>query len=54
LARLQELQGRIDVLTFQEILDMVDDKDEREFSRSIVFAFFEQAEQTFAKMDKAL
>jgi hypothetical protein len=33
---------------------MDDDEDEREFSRSIVFGFFEQAEQTFTKMDDAL
>jgi len=33
---------------------MDDDEDEREFSRSIVFGFFEQAEQTFVKMDDAL
>jgi osomolarity two-component system phosphorelay intermediate protein YPD1 len=33
---------------------MDDDKDGREFSRSVVFAFFEQAEQTFARMDDAL
>jgi len=33
---------------------MDDDEDDREFSRSIVFGFFEQAEQTFTKMDDAL
>lgn len=33
---------------------MDDDEDDREFSRSIVFGFFEQAEQTFGKMDDAL
>jgi len=33
---------------------MDDDEDEREFSKSIVFGFFEQAEQTFKKMDDAL
>lgn len=33
---------------------MDDDDSEREFSRSIVFGFFEQAEQTFVKMDTAL
>jgi osomolarity two-component system phosphorelay intermediate protein YPD1 len=33
---------------------MDEDEDEREFSRSIVFRFFEQAEQTFAEMDDAL
>jgi osomolarity two-component system, phosphorelay intermediate protein YPD1 len=32
----------------------MDDDDEREFSRSIVFGFFTQAEETFVKMDEAL
>lgn len=44
----------IDTLTFEQILEMDDDEEEREFSKSIVFGFFEQAEQTFVKMDKAL
>lgn len=44
----------IDVLTFEQILEMDDDEDEREFSRSIVFGFFTQAEETFVKMDEAL
>jgi len=44
----------IDALTFEQILEMDDDEDEREFSKSIVFGFFEQAEQTFVKMDDAL
>lgn len=33
---------------------MDDDEDDREFSRSIVFGFFEQAEQTFVDMENAL
>lgn len=33
---------------------MDDDKHEREFSRGIVYGFFEQAESTFDKMEKAL
>ena len=33
---------------------MDDDEDEREFSKSIVYGFFEQAEQTFKNMDIAL
>jgi len=32
----------------------MDDDDEREFSRSIVFGFFEQAEETFSNMADAL
>jgi osomolarity two-component system phosphorelay intermediate protein YPD1 len=41
------------VITFEQILEM-DDDDDRDFSKSIVFGFFEQAEQTFTKMDDAL
>ncbi len=41
-------------MTFEQILEMDDDEDDREFSKSIVFGFFEQAEQTFKKMDEAL
>ena len=44
----------IDQLTFEQILEMDDDEDEREFSKSIVYGFFEQAEQTFKNMDIAL
>ena len=33
---------------------MDDDEDEREFSKSIVYGFFEQAEATFSKMDDSL
>jgi osomolarity two-component system phosphorelay intermediate protein YPD1 len=49
-----DLGDSIDALTFEQILEMDDDEDERDFSRSIVFGFFEQAEQTFKKMDDAL
>ena len=44
----------IDPLTFEQILEMDDDEDEREFSKSIVYGFFEQAEATFDKMDTSL
>ena len=44
----------IDQLTFEQILEMDDDEDEREFSKSIVYGFFEQAEATFEKMDMSL
>ncbi|KAI1175768.1 hpt domain-containing protein [Nemania sp. FL0916] len=33
---------------------MDDSEDDREFSRSIVFGFFEQAAETFERMDSAL
>jgi len=51
---LPDLGDSIDALTFEQILEMDDDEDEREFSKSIVFGFFEQAEQTFTKLDDAL
>ncbi|KAL6717658.1 Phosphorelay intermediate protein [Lecanora helva] len=44
----------IDPVTFEQILEMDEDEEEREFSKSIVFGFFEQAEVTFQKMDTAL
>lgn len=51
---LPDLGDSIDAVTFEQILEMDDDEDDREFSKSIVFGFFEQAEQTFVKMDDAL
>lgn len=51
---LSDLGDSIDALTFEQILEMDDDEDEREFSRSIVFGFFTQAEETFVKMAEAL
>jgi len=53
-ALLSEAGDEIDRTTFEQILEMDDDEDEREFSRSIVFDFFEQAETTFQKMDSHL
>lgn len=53
-ALLSEASSEIDRTTFEQILEMDDDEDEREFSRSIVFDFFEQAESTFKKMDSLL
>lgn len=44
----------IDITIFEQILEMDDDEEEREFSRSIVYGFFEQAETTFTQMDDAL
>ncbi|KAJ9609281.1 Phosphorelay intermediate protein [Knufia peltigerae] len=43
----------VDKATFEQILDM-DEEDERDFSKSIVFGFLEQADTTFAKMDDAM
>ena len=44
----------IDRDTFEQVLEMDDDEDEREFSRSIVFDFLDQADATFANIDAAL
>ncbi|EFR03932.1 hypothetical protein MGYG_06931 [Nannizzia gypsea CBS 118893] len=44
----------LDVGTFDQILDMDDEDPDREFSRSIVYGFFEQAEATFVKMESAI
>jgi len=54
--RLNDLEssGMIEIPTFQQILEMDDDEDERDFSKSIVYDFFEQAESTFEQMQDAL
>jgi len=54
--RLAELQkeGLVEIETFQQILEMDDDEEDRDFSKSIVYDFFDQATQTFDKMDAAL
>jgi osomolarity two-component system phosphorelay intermediate protein YPD1 len=43
----------VDIPTFKQILEM-DEPDDNEFSQSIVYGFFEQAEETFVSMDDAL
>ncbi|KAK8872277.1 hpt domain-containing protein [Apiospora arundinis] len=53
-ANLPNLGDSIDSETFSQILEMDASEDDREFSQSIVFGFFEQAEETFEKMDEAL
>jgi len=44
----------IDINTFDQVLEMDEDEEDREFSRSIVYDFFSQAESTFEKMDTGL
>jgi len=44
----------VDVSTFEQILEMDDDDPSREFSRQLVFGFFEQAAATFNEMDQSL
>jgi len=51
---LPDFHGHIDPDTFEQILEMDDDEEEREFSKSIVYDFFSQADQTFGKMDENL
>lgn len=50
---LEDNSDIIDASTFEQILEM-DDDDDRDFSQGIVYGFFEQAEQTFKKMEKAI
>lgn len=49
-----KLGDSLDVPTFEQILEMDDDEDEREFSRGIVFGFFDQAKSTFTELDDCL
>ena len=44
----------LDKSAFEQILEMDDDEVEREFSKSIVYDFFDQAKSTFEKMDENL
>ncbi|BFZ56353.1 Phosphorelay intermediate protein [Savitreella phatthalungensis] len=46
-------EGLVDHAIFDQLLEMDDDGD-REFSRSIVWNFFEQAETTFTQIETAL
>lgn len=39
---------------FNQILEMDDDEDDHEFSKSIVYNFFQQAEKTFVEMQTAM
>lgn len=51
---IHEYADLIDGDTFEQILEMDDDEEDRDFSKGIVYGFFEQAESTFENMDKAL
>jgi len=44
----------VDTGTFSQILEMDESEDDRDFSKPLVFNFFEQAQETFGKMDEAL
>ena len=43
----------VDTATFEQILEM-DGEEDREFSQSIVFDFFDQARATFVEMDDSM
>jgi osomolarity two-component system, phosphorelay intermediate protein YPD1 len=49
-----DLGDSVDGVTFSQILEMDDSEEDREFSKSIVTGFFEQAEETFDKITAAL
>ncbi|KAL8366024.1 hypothetical protein RB595_004689 [Gaeumannomyces hyphopodioides] len=49
-----DLGDGVDRATFDQILEMDESEDDREFSKPLVFGFFEQAAETFDKMDIAL
>ncbi|KAF2236541.1 histidine containing phosphotransmitter protein, partial [Viridothelium virens] len=49
-----EFGDSIDPNTFEQILEMDDDEEERDFSKGIVYDFFQQADSTFQKMDSNL
>lgn len=40
--------------TFNQILEMDDDDEDREFSKDIVYNFFDQASETLTDMEKAM
>lgn len=43
----------LDATTFEQLLDM-DDDDEREFSKGIVWNYFEQVKSSFAPIEEAM
>lgn len=47
------LGDTVDTETFDQILEM-DDDDDRDFSKEIVYGFLDQAETTFVKMQDAM
>jgi osomolarity two-component system phosphorelay intermediate protein YPD1 len=51
--KLSDVKELIDESTFEQILEM-DDDDDRDFSKGIVYGFFDQAHNTFEKMETAL
>ncbi|KAK3315354.1 signal transduction histidine kinase [Apodospora peruviana] len=54
MANMPDFGDHVDSVIFSQILEMDDDEAVREFSEPLVTNFFEQATETFGKMDKAL
>ncbi|KAJ5776088.1 uncharacterized protein N7511_001099 [Penicillium nucicola] len=52
--KLSDYKEILDESTFEQILEMDDDEEDRDFSKSIVYGFFDQAENTFKKMENEL
>lgn len=52
--KLSDYKEILDESTFEQILEMDDDEEDRDFSKSIVYGFFDQAENTYKKMEKEL
>ncbi|KAK4870271.1 hypothetical protein LT330_005325 [Penicillium expansum] len=48
--KLSDYKEILDESTFEQILEMDDDEEDRDFSKSIVYGFFDQAEVTFKKI----
>lgn len=44
----------LDLEAFNQILEMDESEEDRDFSQPLVAGFFEQAQETFEKMDAAL
>lgn len=54
LLKMVELGDNVDRATFDQILEMDESEEDREFSKPLILGFFEQATETFDKMDTAL
>ncbi|KAG0161681.1 hypothetical protein PDIDSM_1848 [Penicillium digitatum] len=52
--RLSDYKEILDESTFEQILEMDDDEEDRDFSKSIVYGFFDQAESTYKKIQKEI
>ncbi|CAG8046350.1 unnamed protein product [Penicillium salamii] len=52
--KLSDYSTILDESTFEQILEMDDDDEDRDFSKSIVYGFFDQAENTFKKIQKEI